>query len=144
MLRKLGAVGNRKLSLLLSAAVALSGCNVFRLATGQIKAPFDEFAISTFAPLVVPPDGSLRLPQPGRPARNYLLAAERGRSILFPQTVNTASSTGPEERYSDGEAFLLRMANIDVPSPEIVGAIMTTAAIFNSHEGPSLRRSFDR
>src|SRR5262245_24021093 len=112
------AVVSTKLSLLLCAALVLGGCNAIRYATGQIKAPLDEFAIRTFAPLVMPLDGSLRLPQPGMRARTDLAASERGRSILFAQTTNTATALAAET-YSDGEAFLLRKANIEIPSPEV-------------------------
>ena len=58
-------------ALLAVAGIAMltSGCGIGRAVGGGKNAP-DEFAIATKAPLVVPPDYSLRPPKPGetRPA----------------------------------------------------------------------------
>ena len=47
------------------AATALSGCDNLRQAAGLNKKSPDEFAVTTKAPLVIPPDFNLRPPMPG-------------------------------------------------------------------------------
>ena len=47
--------------------VALAGCQSLRDAAGLQKKSPDEFAVTTKAPLVIPPDFNLRRPCPGRP-----------------------------------------------------------------------------
>ena len=51
----------------LVAAVGLAGCSSTRQALGMTKVTPDEFRVVTKAPLVVPPDYSLRPPAPGEP-----------------------------------------------------------------------------
>ena len=48
-------------------AIALSGCGSLREMAGLQKKSPDEFAVSTKAPLVIPPDFNLRPPMPGAP-----------------------------------------------------------------------------
>ena len=52
---------------LCGAALAVSGCSSMRDAAGLTKRSPDEFAVSTKAPLVIPPDFNLRPPMPGAP-----------------------------------------------------------------------------
>jgi len=52
----------------LVATVGLAGCNSTRSALGMTKVTPDEFRVVTKAPLVVPPDYSLRPPAPRRAA----------------------------------------------------------------------------
>ena len=51
---------------LLSAVVLLGGCSELRKLTGKTKAPPDEFAVYSRAPLSLPPDFGLRPPVPGQ------------------------------------------------------------------------------
>ena len=57
------------LVLCLSASL-LSGCESLRNAAGLTKKSPDEFAVTTKAPLVIPPDFNLRPPLPGAPPSN--------------------------------------------------------------------------
>ncbi|MEM9124092.1 MAG: DUF3035 domain-containing protein, partial [Pseudomonadota bacterium] len=48
-------------------ALGLSGCGGVKSSLGLEKKSPDEFTVMTEAPLVMPPDYSLRPPQPGAP-----------------------------------------------------------------------------
>ena len=52
------------------ALAALAGCESLRDAAGLTKKSPDEFAVTTKAPLVIPPDFNLRPPLPGAPPAN--------------------------------------------------------------------------
>lgn len=82
---------------------ATGGCAGFGKAVGGGKNPPDEFAVTTKAPLVVPPDYSLRPPRPGETRPDELSAAERARQVLM----GDATAAPP----SAGEQTLLREAN---------------------------------
>ncbi len=64
------------------------------------KNPPDEFAISTKAPLVVPPDFALRPPKPGETRPQELSSSERAQQVLLGDT----SASPP----SEGEILLLQ------------------------------------
>src|ERR1700743_1757173 len=144
MLQRLGAVARAKPAVLFCAALAVSGCNAIRYANDHIKVPLDEFVIRTFSPRTAPRDANLRPSLAGSPSRNDVTAAELGKSIVFPQSAEARTASAPTQRYSEGEALLLRRANIDVPSPEITGAILANVVRPKWGPPPLLRRSFDR
>ncbi len=92
-------------------AVATSGCAGFSKAVGGGKNPPDEFAVTTKAPLVVPPDYALRPPKPGETRPDELSASERARQVLM----GDASGAAP----TPGEQLLLRKADALTADPNI-------------------------
>lgn len=92
-------------------AGATSGCAGLGKAVGGGKNPPDEFAITTKAPLVVPPDYSLRPPKPGETRPDELSASERARQVLM----GDVASAPP----SPGEQMLLRKSNALAADPNI-------------------------
>ena len=64
---------------LLGVACTLASCDSIRDAAGLTKQPPDEFAVVTKAPLTLPPDYSLRPPQP-RTRRPPRPSSRRSRS----------------------------------------------------------------
>lgn len=73
----------RPAAAILALGVALSGCAGLGRALGDGKNPPDEFAIATKAPLVVPPDFSLRPPRPGEERPQEMSASDRARQVLL-------------------------------------------------------------
>ena len=71
-----------KLALLGGVMLSLVGCGGMQSALGLGKSPPDEFAVVTKAPLVVPPDFSLRPPRPGAPRPQELQPTETARRAL--------------------------------------------------------------
>lgn len=103
------------------AATALSGCESLRKAAGLNKKSPDEFAVTTKAPLVIPPDFNLRPPLPGAPPTNSLDPSQAAEQALFnpnnadPQTV-AASMQG---NYTPGEKMFLANAKTETADPNI-------------------------
>lgn len=84
-------------------ALTASGCAGFSRALGGGKNPPDEFAVTTKAPLVVPPDYALRPPKPGESRPQELSASERARQVLIGDTASAPPTPG--------EQMILRKAN---------------------------------
>ena len=86
------------LSLSAVAVVSLSGCSTASKALGLSKVTPDEFRIVTKAPLVVPPDYSLRPPAPGEPRPQELQPDSAARAVLVGQ-VQAADRSAGENRF---------------------------------------------
>ncbi len=82
-------------------AVMTAGCGIGKAVGGGKNAP-DEFAITTKAPLVVPPDYALRPPRPGETRPQELSPSERAQQVLL----GDASAAPP----TVGEQLILRKA----------------------------------
>jgi hypothetical protein len=95
----------------LVAAVGLAGCQSTRKALGMSKVTPDEFRVVTKAPLVVPPDYSLRPPAPGEPRPQELQPESAARVALLGQR--------EAEQRSDGEKLLTAKAGADKADPLI-------------------------
>lgn len=102
------------------AILATTGCSGFGKALGDGKNPPDEFAIATKAPLVVPPDYSLRPPKPGESRPQELTPSERAQQVLLGDT-SSAPPTG-------GEQVLLAQAGAATADPNI-------RAVLNAENG---------
>lgn len=95
----------------LVAAVGLAGCSSTKRALGMTKVTPDEFRIVTKAPLVVPPDYSLRPPAPGEPRPQELQPESAARTALLGQREG--------EARSDGEKLLVAKAGAEKADPLI-------------------------
>jgi hypothetical protein len=98
-------------AVLLAGAAALCGCSGARQALGMSKVVPDEFRVVSKAPLVVPPDYSLRPPAPGEPRPQELQPESQARLALLGE--RTA------EQRSDGEKLLVSKAGGDRADPLI-------------------------
>ena len=100
-------------------ATALSGCDGIRRAAGLEKKSPDEFAVTTKAPLVIPPDFNLRPPMPSAPPTNALDPSSTAEAALFsnadPQTV----ANGMRGNYTPGEKLFLAHAKAQRADPGI-------------------------
>ncbi len=94
------------LGVALTAGLAASGCEEARHAFGLSKNSPDEFAIVTRAPLVVPPDFSLRPPAPGEARPQDVPIQRQARDVL----VGNSRPAPSAPVGSGGEAALLRQA----------------------------------
>src|SRR5215470_14462245 len=84
-------------------ASALGGCDSLRNAAGLTKKSPDEFAVTTKAPLVIPPDFNLRPPTPGAPPSNTRDPSTNAELALFSNTDIQAIATGLPGTYTMGE-----------------------------------------
>ncbi len=97
--------------LLAGAGLGLSGCGTASKAIGLGKTSPDEFRVVAKAPLVVPPDYSLRPPKPGEPRPQELQPESAARTALFGER--------QAEARSDGEKLLVSKAGADRADPLI-------------------------
>ncbi|HLZ83932.1 MAG TPA: DUF3035 domain-containing protein [Caulobacteraceae bacterium] len=95
----------------LLGAAGLGGCSATSHALGLSKVTPDEFRVVTKAPLVLPPDYSLRPPAPGEPRPQELQPESAARTAMLGQR--------EAEVRSDGEKLLVTKAGGDKADPLI-------------------------
>lgn len=96
---------------LLIGAAGLAGCQSASKALGMTKVAPDEFRVVTKAPLVLPPDYSLRPPAPGEPRPQELQPESAARQALLGERA--------AEVRSPGEKLLAAKAGGDKADPLI-------------------------
>jgi hypothetical protein len=92
-----------------ACALGLSGCQSTRSALGLQKVVPDEFKVVTKAPLVIPPEFSLRPPAPGEPRPQELQPDSAARLALIGERDSVTRSTG--------ETLLAQKAGADRADP---------------------------
>jgi hypothetical protein len=97
----------------------LSGCDSLRNAAGLTKKSPDEFAVTTKAPLVIPPDFNLRPPTPGAPPSNTRDPSTNAELALFANADPQAVANGMTGNYTPGEKMLLANAKAQNSDPAI-------------------------
>lgn len=97
----------------------LGGCTDFRRAFGMEKVIPDEFAVVSRAPLAVPPDFSLRPPQPGAAPSQEVAAQDRAKEAVFRAGPQQASLPPAATERSPGEGALLQKAGAPKADPDI-------------------------
>ncbi len=111
----------------LALLLGLGACQAFRDSAGLTKAPPDEFAVVTKAPLVVPPDFNLRPPSLGAAPLNQEDPGNAAQDALFntadPQTVANRMSGN----FSPAEKLLLANAGVQNANPTIRGELQSDA-----------------
>jgi len=98
-------------AVLLLGAAGLAGCQSTQRALGMTKVTPDEFRVVTKAPLVLPPDYSLRPPAPGEPRPQELQPESAARTALL--------GAREAEVRSDGEKMLAQRAGAERADPLI-------------------------
>ena len=100
-----------------ASIVGLTGCEQGRDALGLNKKQPDEFAVVTRAPLVIPPEATLRPPRPGAQRPQEYQPSEQAQVALFDNVETPASdqSGGP----SQAELALLLQAGTERADPNI-------------------------
>jgi len=93
----------------LLAGAGLAGCSSASKALGMNKATPDEFRVVAKAPLIVPPDYSLRPPKPGEPRPQELQPESAARTALLGERLG--------EARSDGEKLLVARVGADKADP---------------------------
>lgn len=110
----------RTVLVLCVACTALIGCDSLRRAAGLNKKSPDEFAVTTKAPLIIPPDFNLRPPLPGAPPTNSLDPSSSAEVALFNSTIDVqTAAANMRGNYTPGEKMLLANANAQNADPGI-------------------------
>src|SRR5216683_7592999 len=100
-------------------AAGLGGCTDIKRAFGMEKVIPDEFAVVSRAPLAVPPDYSLRPPQPGAAPSQEVAALDRAKEAVFRAGPQQASLPPAATERSPGEGALLQKAGAPKADPAI-------------------------
>lgn len=108
-------------ALLLGAGVGLAGCGGVQEQLGLTKQSPDEFRVVSRAPLTVPPNFSLRPPQPGAPRPQEGTATDQARRAVFriEDKAEQLDTVMPDDGRSRGERTLLRDAGAPEADPNI-------------------------
>lgn len=106
----------RILAALLAASMLLGGCSGAKRAFGIQKIAPDEFTVVTKAPLVVPPDYSLRPPRPGMPSPSLLQPGGQAEYAMFGREGQMSNSS---QGYTGGEIDLLETSGATSADPKI-------------------------
>ena len=98
----------------LTALALLGGCDTGTLSRtfGLVHDAPDEFTVATRAPLSMPPDYSLRPPQPGLPRPGEQSERAQAESALVPEAALGSAPVG----VSAGQAALMRDAGGGAPT----------------------------
>ena len=102
------------------AAVTLCACQDLRQAVGLDKSIPDEFTVVARAPLAVPPDFSMRPPQPGAAPTQEVTPEDRARGAVFHAAGGPQGTLPPAAATrSNGETDFLRDAGAGTTDPNI-------------------------
>ncbi len=105
-----------RLCLLLLAATTLSACGEVERTFGLTRDIPDEFTVETRAPLSMPPDYSLRAPQPGAARPQEVSSQAAAEAALAPDSAlvgNGGASVGPD---TSGQQALVAQAGPAAPA----------------------------
>jgi Protein of unknown function (DUF3035) len=109
-----------RFSAIVTAAVVLSACEGIKEQLGQTKQAPDEFRVVSRAPLSLPPDFSLRPPEPGVARPQEGTTAQQARKVVFrADEPKVAPVLVPRDGRSVGELALLRSAGAETADPNI-------------------------
>lgn len=106
--------GKRIALLAMALTISLGACSGIKEQLGVGKQAPDEFAIVTRAPLSLPPNYSLRPPQPGKRRPQEATSQDRVRAALY-----GASKAPAGPARSAAEQTLLARAGTDEAQPDI-------------------------
>ena len=107
------------IAVLSAGSVALAACDTIRDEAGLTKQSPDEFAVTTKAPLVIPPDFNLRPPTPGAPPSNTRDPSTNAEIALFSNLDTQVVANGLPGTYTMGERMLLANAKAQNSDPAI-------------------------
>ena len=99
--------------------VALQGCDTLRNEAGLSKQSPDEFAVTTKAPLIIPPDFNLRPPSPGAAPLNQTDPTASAEVAMFNTEDPATVAQQMPGNYSPGEKMLLAHAGVQNADPTI-------------------------
>jgi len=99
--------------------IALQGCDSLRDEAGLTKQPPDEFAVTTKAPLIIPPDFNLRPPSPGAAPLNQTDPTSSAAAAMFNTEDPAVVAQQMQGNYSPAEKMLLAHAGVQNADPTI-------------------------
>lgn len=98
---------------------ALTACDSLRDEAGLTKQSPDEFAVTTKAPLIIPPDFNLRPPSPGAAPLNQTDPTSSAEVAMFNTEDPALVAAQMQGNYSLAEKLLLAHAGVQNADPTI-------------------------
>lgn len=117
-------------------ALLLSACGGVKKELGLTRSAPDEFAVVKRAPLEMPPEFSLRPPQPGAPRPQEQGAEEQARAIVFGEAVTAQEKADP----ASAESLLLQQTGADQADPNIRTIVDRETAALEPRQKPVAER----
>jgi hypothetical protein len=111
-----------RFSLIAAVVLALSACSDVKKQMGLTKQSPDEFKVVARAPLTLPPDFSLRPPEPGIPRPQEGTTSQQAKNAVFRLKQPEAGTLEPNIESDDrslGEMSLLKAAGAGQSDPNI-------------------------
>ncbi|MFH1806981.1 MAG: DUF3035 domain-containing protein [Pseudomonadota bacterium] len=119
-----------RIAVLTGLALAVSGCESARETFGLNKQSPDEFQVVSRAPLSLPPDFTLRVPDPGAARPQTGTTTDQARRILTGQSSDTVVRDINEANRSNGEVALLSQSGAQFADPAIRTTVDRETSIF--------------
>lgn len=130
-----------RFSLIAALVLALSACSGFRKQMGLTKQSPDEFKVVARAPLTLPPDYTLRPPEPGIPRPQEGTTSQQAKNAVFRIEQPQAAALEPNIESGDrslGELSLLKAAGAGQSDPNIRRVIDAETNRINTESGDFL------
>src|SRR3569833_69827 len=102
-----------------ASLVALAACDTLRDEAGLTKQSPDEFAVTTKAPLIIPPDFNLRPPSPGAAPLNQTDPTSSAELAMFNTADPATVAAQMPGNYSASEKMLLANAKVQNADPTV-------------------------
>jgi len=102
-----------------ASSVALGACDTLRDEAGLTKQSPDEFAVTTKAPLIIPPDFNLRPPSPGAAPLNQTDPTSSAELAMFNSGDPATVAAQMPGNYSASEKMLLANAKTQNADPTV-------------------------
>lgn len=119
-----------KVALLGGLAFAVSGCESTRETFGLNKTAPDEFQVVSRAPLSLPPDFTLRVPDPGAPRPQTGTTTDQARRILTGEDPDAVKRDITDGNRSQGQVALLSQSGAQYADPAIRTTVDRETSIF--------------
>ncbi len=116
-----------RFAILATALAAVSACSTLRDEAGLTKQSPDEFAVTTKAPLIIPPDFNLRPPSPGAAPLNQTDPNSSAEIALFNNSDPATVAAQMRGNYSASEKMLLANAGVQNANPTIRAELQSDA-----------------
>jgi len=126
-----GRHGPGRLVLVAAAALVLGGCSVLGDQLGLGKQSPDEYTVVTRAPLALPPDYSLRPPDPGTQRPQELTVQQRAKEALM--RGSGSGDAAPAKEFSPGETAVLARAGTARAQTDIRQVLNAENSLFDAN-----------
>lgn len=121
-----------KIALLGGLSLGVAGCESTRETFGLNKQAPDEFQVVSRAPLSLPPDFTLRVPEPGAARPQTGTTTDQARRILTGEDPNGVKRDIADGTRSKGQVALLSQSGAQYASPDIRNTVDRETSIFIS------------